>query len=362
MTETFDQQAAQAMGTNGQVAAPRTPEQLIGAAADGQRPPAGPRARLRAARAGLRAVLPAVRGSVRADVPAAAVPAERGTDRRGRRADGGERPGRRATPTSRPGTRTWASSSTTTSPSIRSSSLDRQNDPDALTDFRSPALRPRLHVRPGPHRRPVPVRDRPPAAAQHADRPARRRGRPAPQQPRRPRCMGDPRNDENIFVSAAPADHARSSTTRCSTGSRPTRRCGAVARPSFEAAQRHRPLALPVDGRCTTSCRGAVGTGDAAARSSTTQRRRCRCDRDFYHVEERRRTCRWSSRSRPTGSGTRQVRGRLQAEHVGARACRSFTADHDPDHRLGSFGGFRILPPLWTIEWRAGHWRPAADR
>jgi hypothetical protein len=29
-----------------------------------------------------------------------------------------------------------------------------------------------------------------------------------------------------------------------------------------------------------------------------------------------------------------------------------FTADPIPENRLSSFGGFRILPPLWTVEWR----------
>ena len=50
--------------------------------------------------------------------------------------------------------------------------------------------------------------------------------------------------------------------------------------------------------------------------------------------------------------GHSQVRGRYKLNTlVGPLPTFLPTSTHDPATRLRHFGGFRILPPLWTIEW-----------
>ena len=86
------------------------------------------------------------------------------------------------------------------------SSLDRQNDPDALTNFRSPrfdldCVYGRAH----------PTTRSSTTAGSGADKFLIGHHDDEDDLPRNSQetaLIGDPRNDENIFVSAAPADHA----------------------------------------------------------------------------------------------------------------------------------------------------------
>ena len=227
------------------------------------------------------------------------------------------------------------------------SSLDRANDPDALTNFRSPRFDLDCVYGRGPTDDPF-LYDRDSGGEQAARRPARRRGRPAPQRRRRPRCSAT-RATTRTRSSASSSSPCSSSTTRSSTWSRPTRRCAGAARPGS------RPPSGSSAGTtsgwsCTTSC--AARSGRRCSARCWTRAGTARSCAGSSTRGGGSRTCRWSSRWRPTASGTpRCAAGTSSTRWWGRcrRSCRPAPTTRPPG--CGIFGGFRILPPLWTIEW-----------
>ena len=225
----------------------------------------------------------------------------------------------------------------------------RQNDPDALTDFRTPALRPRLRLRPRARPTTRTSTTRRPAAAEAADRPTTTTGADLPRNAAGRRALiGDPRNDENIFVSQLQLAILKFHN-RWSTGS-----AGDSAltrqRDLFEAAQRivrwHYQWVVLHD-----FLPRIVGAETLAARP--------RGDRPHHgHAgllpwQDQRRTCRSSSRWRPTASGTRRSGPSYKLNTlVGPLPTFLPGETNDEALKIRQFGGFRELPAFWTIEWK----------
>jgi hypothetical protein len=223
------------------------------------------------------------------------------------------------------------------------SSLDRQNDPDALTNFRSPRFDLDCLYGRGPADDPFLYQrgsgGTTMLVGHHDDEDD------LPRNEEETALLGDPRNDENIFVSqlhltllkfhnavvdGLAADDRRGSET------------------DFEAAQRivrwHYQWMVVHDflprivGEETMA---AVFDEDAAVP---------RVDRRYY---------RWRNAPyMPVEFSVAAYRFGHSMVRTGYKlnttvpGLRIFTKDPITGHRLSSFGGFRTLPPLWTVEWR----------
>ncbi len=226
------------------------------------------------------------------------------------------------------------------------SSLDRANDPDALTNFRSPRFDLDCVYGRGPADDPF-LYDR------DADNEKLLIGRhddedDLPRNSQETALIGDPRNDENTFVSQLQLtmlkfhNHVVDLVT-----ARPGLRRGSEN--TFEAAQRivrwHYQWLVVHD-----FLRRTVGqeTFDSVLTIEDglpkVRRRHYLWKNDPYIPVE------FSVAAYRFGHS--QIRGRYKLNTlVGPNVTFMATSTHDDATRLQHFGGFRILPPLWTIEW-----------
>ncbi len=184
--------------------------------------------------------------------------------------------------------------------------LERGNDPDALSNFRTPRFDLDSRVRGRTRADPVPLRrGRPrqaPGRQEHGGRIEEPTTCPANQQGRA--LIGDPRNDVHVISPSSlglpavpqrrrrpPADAVVPDADHLDEAQRLTRwHYQWVVSNDFLAAPRRRR-------RCSTSV--------LAARPGTGGRQP---DLAVLPLEERNPSCRWSSRPRPTGSGTVEIR------------------------------------------------------
>ncbi len=229
------------------------------------------------------------------------------------------------------------------------SSLVRQNDPDALTDFRSPRFDLDSMYGRGPsddaylYDRDEGQQDK--LLIGHHDNED-----DLPRNQQDTALIGDPRNDENTFVGQLHltmlkfhnkvVDRVRSDPSLI-RGSETV----------FEASQRivrwHYQWMVVHD-----FLRRTVGQEmlDSVLDEShhlpmvTTRHYDVRSTAPYMPVEFAVAAYRF---------GHSQVRGRYQLNSlVGPLATFLPGSDRDPALRLQQFGGFRVLPPFWTIEWR----------
>ena len=342
MTETFDQQAAQAMGTNGQVAAPRTPEQLIGAAGmgSGRRPARGhgyeqrglaylPSSPQYEGRFGRMFRLPPYLPSAERIAEVAALMKENG--------QGADNPD---IPAGYTYLGQFLDHDITFDPT---SSLDRQNDPDALTNFRSPRFDLDSMYGRGPSDDPFLYEKASGGSrmliGRHDDEDD------LPRNTEESALLGDPRNDENIFVGQL---HLTMLKFHNAVLARVTPELRRGSETDFEAAQRlvrwhYQWMVLHdflprVVGADTLRTVFDDSSGEPVVRRRFYQWRNA----PYMPVE-------FSVAAYRFGHSMIRPGYKLNTFVPGLP---TFTADPIPDHRLSSFGGFRILPPLWTIEWR----------
>jgi hypothetical protein len=229
------------------------------------------------------------------------------------------------------------------------SSLTRQNDPDALTDFRSPRFDLDCVYGRGPVDDPYlydksPGNDDKLLLGEHDDE------QDLPRNSQSTALIGDPRNDENTFVSQlqltmlkfhnAVVDLVRGDP-RMQQGSETV----------FEAAQRivrwHYQWVVVHDFLRRTvgdAMLGSVLDESGPMPRVTTRHYEVRSSKPYMPVEFSVAAYRF---------GHSQVRGRYKLNTlVGPLATFLPNPTDDPDVRLKQFGGFRILPRFWTIEWR----------
>jgi Animal haem peroxidase len=342
VTETYDIQTAEKVGTNGQYAAPRTPEQLIGAAGmgSGRRPARAhgyeqrglaylPTSPLYEGRFGRMFRLPPYLPDADRIAEVAALMTENGT--------GADNP---AIPAGYTYLGQFLDHDITFDPT---SSLDRQNDPDALTDFRTPRFDLDSVYGRGPNDDPF-LYEKASGGTRllighHDDEDD------LPRNSEETALLGDPRNDENIFISQLHLTMLKFHNAVLEQVT-PAARRGSET--DFEAAQRivrwHYQWMVLHDFLPRVVGADALRTVfDDSGGLPVVHRR-------FYD---------W--RNAPY----MPVEFSVAAYRFGHSMIRPgyklntfvpplpiFTPDPIPDHRLSSFGGFRILPPLWTIEWR----------
>ena len=224
------------------------------------------------------------------------------------------------------------------------SSLERQNDPDALTNFRSPRFDLDCIYGRGPVDDPF-LYDK--AAdgqklliGQHDNEDD------LPRNAQNTALIGDPRNDENIFVSQLQLTMLKfHNKVMDLVGTGPGLRRGSET--GFEAAQRivrwHYQWVVVHD-----FLRRVVGDellGEVLDESGPYPR----VDRRFY---------KWTNDPfipvefsvAAYRFGHSMIRGRYKLNTL-VGPLPTFTADPVAQEPLGHFGGFRILPPFWTIEW-----------
>ena len=224
------------------------------------------------------------------------------------------------------------------------SSLERQNDPDALTNFRSPRFDLDCIYGRGPVDDPF-LYDKAAAGQKllighHDDEDD------LPRNSQNTALIGDPRNDENIFVSQLQLTMLKFHNKvmdLVATG--PGLRRGSET--GFEASQRivrwHYQWLVVHD-----FLRRVVGDemlGGVLDESGPYPR----VDRHFY---------RWTNDPfmpvefsvAAYRFGHSMIRGRYRLNTL-VGPLPTFTADPVGQEPLGHFGGFRILPPFWTIEW-----------
>jgi CBS domain-containing protein len=226
------------------------------------------------------------------------------------------------------------------------SSLDRANDPDALTNFRSPRFDLDCVYGRGPTDDPF-LYDRDSGGEKLLV--GRHDGEDdLPRNEQETALLGDPRNDENTFVSQLQLTMLKFHNKVVElVEADPALRRGSETR--FEAAQRivrwHYQWMVVHD-----FLRRTVGPDMLGSVLDETGRRPV-VHRDYYL---------WKSDPYMPVEfsvaayrfGHSQVRGRYKLNTL-VGPLRTFlrTSTHDPATRLQHFGGFRILPPLWTIEW-----------
>jgi hypothetical protein len=224
------------------------------------------------------------------------------------------------------------------------SSLERQNDPDALTNFRSPRFDLDCIYGRGPVDDPF-LYDK--AAdgqklliGQHDNEDD------LPRNSQNTALIGDPRNDENIFVSQLQLTMLKfHNKVMDLVGTGSGLRRGSET--GFEAAQRivrwHYQWVVVHD-----FLRRVVGDellGEVLDESGPYPR----VDRRFY---------KWTNDPfmpvefsvAAYRFGHSMIRGRYKLNTL-VGPLPTFTADPVGQEPLGHFGGFRILPPFWTIEW-----------
>jgi hypothetical protein len=226
------------------------------------------------------------------------------------------------------------------------SSLDRANDPDALTNFRSPRFDLDCVYGRGPVDDPY-LYDRTTGnekmlIGRHDDEDD------LPRNDQEVALIGDPRNDENTFVSQLQLTMLKFHNKVVDlVEADPALRRGSETR--FEAAQRivrwHYQWLVVHD-----FLRRTVGADMLAAVLDETGARP-KVDRQFYEWKrEPYMPVEFSVAAYRFGHS--QIRGRYQLNTlVGPLPTFLPTSTLDPATRLQHFGGFRILPPFWTIEW-----------
>ncbi|MGH2380551.1 MAG: peroxidase family protein [Candidatus Limnocylindria bacterium] len=224
------------------------------------------------------------------------------------------------------------------------SSLDRQNDPDALNNFRTPrfdldslygrgpADDPFLYDLDSGHRKLLVDRH------DNED--------DLPRNNQETALVGDPRNDENIFVAALQITMLKfhNAVVDMVTAD-PTLRNGSET--EFEAAQRivrwHYQWAVAHD-FVRRSC-GQAMLGQVLNETGPIPKVHREVFQWKYYpympVEFSVAAYRF---------GHSQIRGQYKLNTTVPRLP-IFTPGPIRDDRLGSFGGFRTLPPSWTIEW-----------
>jgi Animal haem peroxidase len=342
MTDTFDLKTAQAVGTNGQVAAPRTTEQLIGSAGmgSGHRPARGhgyeqrglayvPMSPQYEGRFGRMFRLPPYLPSADRIAEVAELMKENG--------QGGDNPD---IPSGYTYLGQFLDHDITFDPT---SSLDRQNDPDALTSFRSPRFDLDSVYGRGPSDDPF-LYEKASGGTRmlighHDDEDD------LPRNTEETALLGDPRNDENIFVGQLHLTMLKFHNAVLAQLT-PDQRRGSET--DFEAAQ-----------RITRWHYQWMVLHDFLPRVIGADALREVFDDSSGYPVVTRRFYQW--RNAPYIP----VEFSVAAYRFGHSMIRSgyklntfvpglpiFTADPIPDHRLSSFGGFRILPPRWTVEWR----------
>ena len=224
------------------------------------------------------------------------------------------------------------------------SSLDRQNDPDALTNFRSPRFDLDCIYGRGPADDPF-LYDKETGGTKfligrHDDEDD------LPRNTQDTALIGDPRNDENIFVSQLQLTMLKFHNRVVDlVTADPTLRIGSET--TFEAAQRivrwHYQWIVVHDFLPRT-----VGeeTFDAVFDDSLS---RPRVRREFYQWKhDPYMPVEFSVAAYRFGHS--QVRGRYQLNTL-VGPLPTFLPGSVSEDPLGHFGGFRILPPFWTIEW-----------
>jgi hypothetical protein len=342
MTETFDLDTARAVGTNGQLASPRTTEQLIGAAGmgSGHRPARGhgyeqrglaylPSSPQYEGRFGRMFRLPPYVPDAKRIAEVAALMKEDG--------QGADNPD---IPAGYTYLGQFLDHDITFDPT---SSLDRQNDPDALTDFRSPRFDLDSMYGRGPSDDPF-LYEKASGGTRmlvghHDDEDD------LPRNTEETALLGDPRNDENIFVSQLHLTMLKFHNAVVDRLSPDLRRGSET---DFEAAQRlvrwHYQWMVLHD-----FLPRVIGADllrevfDDSSGLPVVHRRFFQWrNGPFMPVE-------FSVAAYRFGHSMIRPGYKLNTFVPGLPI---FTAEPIPDHRLSSFGGFRILPPRWTVEWR----------
>jgi hypothetical protein len=224
------------------------------------------------------------------------------------------------------------------------SSLERQNDPDALTNFRSPRFDLDCVYGRGPVDDPFlydkTSRDGRLLIGHHDDEDD------LPRNAQHTALLGDPRNDENIFVSQLQLTMLKfhNAVVDLVAGDPGLRRGSET---TFEAAQRivrwhYQWLVVHDFLRRTVGEEMFAAILDEEGPQPRVERRYYLWKHDPYMPVE------FSVAAYRFGHS--QVRGRYSLNTLVQRLP-TFLSTSVEENPLGHFGGFRILPPLWTIEW-----------
>ena len=226
------------------------------------------------------------------------------------------------------------------------SSLTRANDPDALTNFRSPRFDLDCVYGRGPSDDPF-LYDRDSGGekmliGRHDDEDD------LPRNNQETALLGDPRNDENTFVGQLQLTMLKFHNKVLDlVAADPALRKGSET--TFEAAQRivrwhyqwlvvHDFLRRTVGTEMLASVLDETGPQPKVERYFYTWRNDPYMPVEFSVAAYR--------------FGHSQIRGRYKLNTlVGPLATFLPTSTHDDATRLQHFGGFRILPRFWTIEW-----------
>jgi hypothetical protein len=224
------------------------------------------------------------------------------------------------------------------------SSLDRQNDPDALTNFRSPRFDLDCIYGRGPADDPF-LYDKTAAGEKlligHHDNED-----DLPRNSQDTALLGDPRNDENIFVSQLHLTMLKFHNKVVDlVAADPGLRRGSET--TFEAAQRivrwhYQWLVVHDFLRRVVGQQTLDAVLDESGRYPRVHRRFYKWARDpFMPVEFSVAAYRF---------GHSMIRGAYKLNTL-VGPLPTFTPDPVGQNPLRHFGGFRILPPFWTIEW-----------
>jgi hypothetical protein len=349
MSETFDLDLARAVGTNGQTAAPRTPEQLVASAGGAPLGYAGRPARGHGYEQRGLAYLPVSpqyegRFGRMFRLPPYVPSPERIAEVAALMLEGGDgRDPERDNPDIPSGYTYLGQFLDHDITFDTTSSLDRQNDPDALVDFRSPRFDLDSVYGRGPTDDPYLYSKASGGTkmliGHHDDEDD------LPRNAEETALLGDPRNDENIFVGQL---HLTMLKFHNAVVDRVTPALERGSETPFETAQRivrwHYQWMVLHD--FLPRVVGADALRDVF-------------DDTTGEPVVRRRYYQWKN------APYMPVEFSVAAYRFGHSMIRAgyklntfvpplpiFTPDPVPDNRLSSFGGFRELPALWTVEWR----------
>lgn len=224
------------------------------------------------------------------------------------------------------------------------SSLERQNDPDALTNFRTPRFDLDSIYGRGPADDPF-LYDKDTGGdklliGHHDDEDD------LPRNAQGTALIGDPRNDENIFVSQFQLTMLKFHNRVVDlVEADPSMRRGSES--TFEAAQRivrwHYQWIVAHDFlQRTVGSETFLSVFDESGPLPRVNRQFYQWNNDPYMPVE------FSVAAYRFGHS--QVRGRYQLNTL-VGPLPTFSAESVHVNPLGHFGGFRILPPFWTVEW-----------
>lgn len=224
------------------------------------------------------------------------------------------------------------------------SSLERQNDPDALTNFRSPRFDLDCVYGRGPADDPF-LYDKDEEnekflIGRHDD------ADDLPRNVQETALIGDPRNDENIFVSQlqltmlkfhnAVVDKVRGEPELLRNSETVFEAAQRITRWHYQWIAVHDFLSRTVGRDMLGSVLDESGTRPKVAREFYTWRNNPYMPVEFSVAAYR--------------FGHSQVRGGYKLNTT-VPPLPTFTPDPVAADPLGHFGGFRALPPRWTIEW-----------